>query len=301
LGVGWREHGRALLALRQSLALPRVATISKYARPLTLVLPVFTRPQNAALSVALALRTPGVRRVIVSINRPSIAPAGLQLPADDRVVIMRHSQVRGPVQRYRALADDDARWFLSIDDDVFLSPEQMGRLADELAARPASPHGFYGQHFDPATRNFNQGVVRSEGSVHVLNRAYAFSREHLDRYLSLLERLAVDESGVSLDDDVVLSFCGTALPCVHDIGAYVDCPSEARAAISRWGRPQAATVRAELFDQLHGLVGTPAPGAPRAVKPRFAWQPRSAAWAAAFYATPLGPTALLTQRALGFR
>lgn len=298
LPVTWHEHFRALAELRAALREPPPARSGEV--PVTIVLPVYARPANLALSLAIALRVPGVERVVVTLNDPTLR-ADQQIGEEDpRVEWITHPSRRGPVERYRAVASSRAEWFFSPDDDLFLHPRQVRAIVDALIAEPRAPHGFYGQLH--GSRRFTQSVVRRDGSVHVLNRAYAFTRTHLDRYLALLEELEVDRAGVGLDDDVVLSFCGDALPIVHDVGPYLDCPSEAERGVARWRRGDAADLRAALFEKLEGL--TPLPPAARAMaeQPRWPWAPRSLVGAALYTASgaPIAQGAWRTAaRALG--
>ncbi|MEZ4222860.1 MAG: hypothetical protein R3B13_18100 [Polyangiaceae bacterium] len=298
-GVTWVEHVRALREIEQGLRSPAVARNPPPA--FTVVVPVYSRPWNAALSVALGLATPGVARVVVCLNDPGFRTADLMLPDDPRLVVLRTPTRRGPVERYRAVAEFDGDYFFSPDDDVFLPPLRVAELMCALAREPASPHGFYGQHYSAAERRFSQGVVRRSGQVHVLNRAYAFTRKHLDRYLALLQQLEVDRDGIALDDDIVLSFCGDALPQVHDLGPYVDCPSEASRPLARWARSDADSVRGRLIERLSHDVGMPPSAKPLAPQPSFAWHPRGALAAALFHATPAGWLLRAGQRALGRR
>jgi hypothetical protein len=285
LPVTWHEHLRALAELRAALREPPSRPRSGVP-PLTIVLPVYARPANLALSLAIALRVPGVDRVVVTENDPSLRAREWAREDDPRIEWVTHPSRRGPVERYRAIASSRAEWFFSADDDLFLHPRQIRAIADALIAEPRAPHGFYGQLYEG--HRFTQSIVRREGSVHVLNRAYAFSRAHLDRYLERLDELEVDRAGIGLDDDVVLSFCGDALPLVHDVGPYLDCPSEMDRRVARWRRHDAADLRARLFERLARL--TPLPPAIRemAEQPRWPWAPRTL-WGAAIYTASGAP------------
>ena len=282
LPVTWREHFHALGELRAALREPPPPRRSGVA-PLTIILPVYRRPANLALSVAIALRVPGVERVVVTLNDPDLDARDWLSEDDPRVEVITQPSRRGPVERYRAIASSPAEWFFSPDDDLFLHPRQIRAIVDALIREPRAPHGFYGQRREE--RRFTQSVVRRDGTVHVLNRAYAFSRAHLDRYLGLLEKLGVDAAGIGLDDDVVLSFCGDALPIVRDVGPYVDCPSETDRRVARWGRDDAADLRSALFERLERL--TPLPHAIRemAEQPIWPWAPRTMVGAAIYTAS----------------
>jgi hypothetical protein len=215
--------------------------------PITVVLLSYRRPWNTPLQVHLCLAAPGVERVIVSHNDPSRPPP--PLPDDPRVKLRVQPRESGPITRYQVLRDEPGPWFLALDDDLFLSPAQMARLMRELVRRPEVPHGMCGQLYRAGT--FQDNVTRAEGEVDLLNRVYAFTAEHRDRYFELLKSLGIREEAElrRLDDDLVLAFAGRARPRLHDLGPTLDCPSEARRG-ALWRRRDALPRRLELWARL---------------------------------------------------
>ena len=294
----WREHAQAYCDLASALEHPASA---RPGPPLTVVLPVFTRPENLALSVSLALRTPGVTEVRVCLNDPAMRAEDLLDENDQRIVVDLARVRRGPVERYRAAARGTGSHSVSPDDDLFLHPRQLRGLADRALGEPRCAHGIYGQLFDTGAQRYTQNLCRRDGTVHVLNRAYAFSRDHLVRYLALLDSLDVptDAARIAIDDDIVLSFAAEGLPQVHDLGPWIDCPSETDPRVSRFGRRDAARRRCALFNDLARRAGLPDALGPFAEQPRWSWAPRTAAGASLFYASGL-PLARALWRTLPF-
>ncbi len=253
--VGWAEHARALRAAREALHRPRVAAPGA---DLCVILPSFRRAPNLALSARLALAAPSVREVLVVNDAPEVdvrAHLGL---TDRRLRVVDHARRIGPVGRYLAARDADANRFVSLDDDLFLPPDGIERLGAALRAAPDVPHGFYGQRLR-ADGRFEDNLARFAGRVDVLNRAYAFTRAHVARYLGWLDALGIDLDDaarlIALDDDIVLSFVGEGRPRVHDVGPWIDCPSERRRGLARWRRRDAETVRRALYARLAEASG----------------------------------------------
>ena len=286
IGGTWREH----VQVRREIAGALDARLEARPGPgLCVVLPVYTRPQNLPLSVALALRTPGVEEVRVCLNDPRLEWRGRLDPAearDPRLIVERAESRRGPVERYRSAERSSSAHFASLDDDVFLAPGALRGLADHLRAAPSRAHGFYGQRVDERTGRYSQNLCRRAGAVSVLNRAYAFTAAHVERYVALLEGLS-ERDPIAIDDDVVLSFCGEALPEVHDLGPWLDCPSETDKRIARFGRQDAASRRRALFEELAERVGVPPAAVGLARDPRFSWAPRTPLGAGLYYASGL--------------
>ena len=288
LGVGtWRAHVRAVRALEATLArrparspdADVVVTVNSY-----------RRPQNIELLCWLALCAPSVRRVVISQNDPSV-DLGAWIHLDDERIEIRASPSRhGPLTRYLLAADVGGRRFLSIDDDLFLHPDQLEALCRRLRAEPGIPHGFYGQLYDRRRRRFVYNRGRGEGRVDILNRAYAFSDAHLSRYFELLDALGMDEAERRdfTMDDVPLGFTGESRPAVHDLGDYVDCASEhdPRIAIFR-ARGEHARRRA-LFERLERVAGRVPDGGPDAPPIRGGPAPRGLLAATAYYGSGVG-------------
>lgn len=245
MGVTWREHLRAAAAIRAVVRSPPPEP--RAGADVVLTLNAFRRPDNVPLIVHLALATPSVREVFISHNDPSIP---LPLPPHPRVRVFGRGGSYGPLGRYLVARESDAERFLSIDDDVFLHPTQLEQLVRASRRDPSVPHGFYGQLFDGERYHHNRG--RSDGRVDVLNRAYAFTRAHLDRYFELLDALGFEEGArrALTMDDVVLTFCAEARPKMHDLGPHVDCPTERDAAIAIFPKAGQGGRRAALFRRL---------------------------------------------------
>lgn len=274
LGASWREHLRAVRRLEQTLRAP-----SRPSRDADVVVTInsFRRPENIELIAHLALRVPRVREVVVSQNDPEIDLARWVHLDDPRLRIVTSPRRHGPVTRYLRAREAGGRWFLSVDDDLFLHPAQLGRLIAQLEARPDLVHGFYGQCVDRRRRRWRFNLGRSEARVDVINRAYAFTDAHLTRYFELLGELGIDDdeslARFSMDD-VPLAFATGKRPRVHDLGAHVDCPTEVRRGTAIFLRPGEPDRRLSLFERLERIAPRePDPG-PEAKPLRRGLSPR---------------------------
>ncbi len=288
--VAWPEHARTYAAaLREILG---AAPPPRDDADLTLVLPSYGRPQNLALSVRLALAAPSVRRIVVVNDHPGVRLARWIEARDPRLTIVDRAVRVGPVARYLAARESGGELFLSVDDDLFLLPSAIERLGARLRADPSVPHGLYGQRFDG--RRLIDNLARVEARVDVLNRAYAFTRAHLDAYFELLEALSIDpedpRASVGLDDDLVLSFAGEGLPRIHELGPWLDCRG-----LARGRRRDAEEVRLALFHRLAAVRPRPRCEDPW---PEVALpaSPRSLPWAALHEAAGLGALRRLRSR-----
>jgi hypothetical protein len=235
--------------VREALAEPLVAPDES--ADATLVLLSYKRPQNLELQAHLALRCPRVRRIVISHNAPGRRRP--RCPDDPRIRWVIQPRESGPVTRYQVVRDESTRFFVAIDDDLFLSPAQISELVAHLSADPDVVHGIYGQR-DRAGA-FVDNLTRIEDEVDILNRVYAFTDVHLGEYFRLLDEVGLSsfEELRRLDDDLVLAFSGSGRPKIHDLGPFCDCPSERRRGVALWRRKNAGALRRELFERLRRL------------------------------------------------
>ncbi len=274
LGVSWPEHLAAVRRLEATVdARPRVGP----SPDVTVTINSFRRPHNVALLAHLALSVPDVARVIVSQNDPTIDLADHVSIDDPRLTIHASPARHGPVSRYLRAREAGGRWFVSIDDDLFLHPAQLARLIAELKRDPTLPHGVYGQDLDRARGRWRFNLGRSDARVDVLNRVYAFTDAHLARYFELLDRLGLDRPGRLARftmDDVPLAFVAGQRPVIHDVGPHVDCPSESDREVALFLRPLEADRRVNLFERLEREAPRAIDHGPRARRLRRGLLPR---------------------------
>lgn len=268
----WAEHMRAVREVTRVLRRPP----QRVGGDVLLVLPSYGRPQNLDLAVRLGLRSPQVGLVLVVDDHPEVRVERWIDERHPRLSIVRTRGQVGPVARYIEGRRIGADRLVSIDDDLFLRPSALAQLVAHLDRAPEVPHGLYGQRWGGS--RFEDNLARFDGEVDLLNRVYAFTGEHLAEYFALLEELALDldDPAVSraLDDDIPLAFCGDARPRVHDVGAWLDCPTERARGLARWRRSDAGALRRDLYLRLRTRVrfdgdpqGTPSrpPRSPRSL------------------------------------
>jgi hypothetical protein len=120
-------------------------------------------------------------------------------------------------------ADQPGEYFLCLDDDVLIYPNQLALLLRRLIEEPATPHGIAGK----LNRRYRVGV---ESEVDDLYLAYAVTREHIETYRSYLEEMAAD-FGIDAEtvefwaDDVVISRTGPGRARIHKVGYVHQCPT----------------------------------------------------------------------------
>jgi glycosyltransferase involved in cell wall biosynthesis len=219
----------------------------------TIIMLSYRRPQNMEPLVRSVLRCAFVERLIVCNNNPSYDIESWVSLADARLVLRNNSENRGTIARFDIARSENGERFLVIDDDIFLYPEQLNVLFTRLLEDPSRPHGLYGQIARP-DGSFVDAVHRVDAELDVLNRVYAFTRQHLEEFYRLLSDMGIEDENARLaltrGDDMVLSFSGVGRPMCHDVGEILDCPSEGVQGIAVWRESDFRTYRAALFPQL---------------------------------------------------
>src|SRR5579864_958746 len=145
---------------------------------LAVILMNYKRPQNVGRIVAAA-RAGVPDAPILLLDQ---APGGDLLRRDDiawsevwyrRAAVNKGAGARVPLAA--ALPFDD---WIAIDDDIFLTAQQIAELAAFLRAEPDRVHGVVGQRVEFANGQLalRDPFERVDAPLSVLNQVYAFSR-----------------------------------------------------------------------------------------------------------------------------
>lgn len=228
------------------------------------VLLSYRRPRNIEWIARAYLACPFIQRVTISNNHPDIDLKRFlssKVLTDPRLELIQQTQRTRQGVRFSLAAEraDKFDFFISPDDDCFLSPRQIHRLFSELIADPTVPHGFRGEHrkrvgslreypFDP--------TVTGEMEVEHLTICYTFTAAHAHRCMELYEALGWhDPATVGNGEDMALSFSGDGRPRIHDLGPQLQCNSWEKAGVATWNTHQNFfEQRVMLHSQLRRMV-----------------------------------------------
>jgi hypothetical protein len=157
--------------------------------------------------------------------------------------------------RYTHLEPVPGNHFLILDDDLFLLPQQVESLCSHLLSAAEVPHGVYGQEWIGAS--FRGGIHQAERSVDVINRAYAFTRVHLEEFMKIV-RIAGALGGIGdweggAWDDLVLSRSGADKPRIHDVGFLQSCPTQGTKGVAFWRSDNFHAKRERIYLLLSAL------------------------------------------------
>jgi len=86
------------------------------------------------------------KSVILSNNNPAINIFDYVVADAPSVTILQQPRRRISAQRYELAKEASSQYFVALDDDLFLSPDQIAALAKKLIEAPAMPHGIWGQN-----------------------------------------------------------------------------------------------------------------------------------------------------------
>jgi hypothetical protein len=167
---------------------------------------------------------------------------------------------KGAMERYVYVADSDGDFFLSLDDDIFLTPEQLTTLFQKLTTNASVPHGMFGQRWlqediKEPMKSFQNCIVETDGPVDILNRVYFFTKNQAKECLRLAHAAnRNDTTLLSSVDDLFLAFSGRGKPQCHNVGRFIDCPTQAEPGIAQWTKQDFWHSRIELYQTLCKLT-----------------------------------------------
>jgi len=226
---------------------------------LTVILLNHKRPQNVGQIARYVLRAGFVSRVVISNNNqayPIDSYVGIE---DSRLVLIDHDEPTGPGISFELARQYRSRYYLRVDDDIFLHPAQLQWLYWCLRQSPNVPHGIFGAAFSPGKNPAKEWPFDhrryGNGPVDILNGLFAFTRDHLHEYSRLCELLGiVDRERFMNGEDIVMSFAGNRKPMIHNIGRIWECSSEAAAGVAlHRTRPRFYEERWKIFSALERM------------------------------------------------
>ncbi len=217
----------------------------------------YARPQNIQRMVDTVLQSSACGRLILSNNNPDIDIHEFIKSGDDRVEITQSPERRYAVERFVIARECPEQYFLCIDDDLFVSPDQIEQLIEALIREPERPHGMYGEivHDRDGQLTVETSIHRYDGELDVLNRIYAFTRDHVRRFFEIADLLGtenIDELGPI--DDIVLSHSGNSLPRCHDFGDFWECPTSNQKGVALWQEADFLDLRLVCYRKLQKLM-----------------------------------------------
>jgi hypothetical protein len=227
------------------------------------------RPQNLEILVRGALQNAFVERVVVSNSNPKVRIAEWIKSKDDRLVLFDETQATLPGHRFVLAERAGGEYFLSVDDDIFLTPWQWARFFQALLQAKSVPHGITGQVYRPGTTFTNGGPFHHrenvDEEVDVLIGAYAFTRRHLRRVFEFADSLELGPlSQVGNGEDILLSFAGEGRARIHNLGRLFLCTSTSLQGVALWKSRRAFwEERSRLFErvwEVRQAMGSPRPG-----------------------------------------
>lgn len=220
----------------------------------------YKRPQNMQLIVDSLLAVPIISKVILSNNNPEIDITQHITVSHPKFILIEQESAKPANHRFALAAEFAFDYYFCIDDDLFLSAEQIQQLLLALIKQPERVHGMYGQHVirDGAQLAFRSGIYGEDTEVDVLNRAYAFTRPQLFKMLILSQKMGFRHiNDAQFLDDVLLSFSGKGKPLCHDVGVFEDCPTSHAEGIAVFRQATFEEKRIAAYQQLESLQGKP--------------------------------------------
>lgn len=227
---------------------------------LTVVLLSYGRAANLNTIVAACLACPFVQRIILSNNNPQLRMRDFVPLRDSRLQVTDQSKRCFPSKRYELARDSGDEWLLCIDDDTFFTPRQIRSLFEALLAEPSVPHGIAGENFRPegGFAQYLFGASEQPETVDCLVWAYAFTRQHAERYFELLQKLGIDNATFRANEDIVLSLAGKGRPLVHNFGTLHLCGSRDAEEVATSKQAGFREQRTDLLRKTQELTSAPA-------------------------------------------
>jgi len=222
----------------------------------TFILLSYARPQNMRRIIGAIKAAKSHGHIIVSNNKPAFDIFDYIDPPDADMAVIEQTREHGAVKRFIIAQEVEAEYFVCIDDDVFLTSNQIDALVGKLVETPSRPHGVWGEIVEVKNNRFTlQTAVHNRNcQVSTINCVYAFTKQHVRRFFRSVESLGfADAEDVGPADDVILGFTGDGSPLCHDLGRLDRCPTSNDKAIALWRQSGFREYRAEIWTRIRNL------------------------------------------------
>ncbi len=228
---------------------------------ITVVLLSYKRVHNMDTLVRNLLRADCVQHLVVSNNNPDYRIADWVRVEDARLRLVDQPHRAHAGLRFELARQAPGDYFISVDDDVLLYPEQLELLFKGVLERPEVPHGVQGERFIGRGGTQRAGVFgewepgcSGNTEADVINTVYTFTRAQLEEMYRLAAALGREVATLANGEDVLLSMSGQGRPRVHDVGEVGQCLSWRRAGVATWRTRQAFFhERTALYESLQAL------------------------------------------------
>lgn len=263
-GLPWPRRVRSVLKLSREVvghhlsasASPIVGLGIDNDEKLTVILLNHKRPENVAMIARYMLRGGFVGKLIVSNNSQEYPIEDYVTLRDSRLILLNQEAPSGVGIRFEVAKNHSARYYLCVDDDIFLHSAQLQWIYWHLREFDERPHGIFGAGYDPdkaAGTGWPFVHQRNkEGPVDILNGLFAFTKQHLDEYFRLCAVLGVGDTKALMNgEDIILSFSGSKRPWIHHVGPIWECASASSPGIALYmSRPGFYEERWRIFSEL---------------------------------------------------
>ena len=226
---------------------------------LTVIVLNHKRPENVGQIAQYILRAGFVGKLIISNNSQAYPIEDYIKAYDPRLMLINQKTPSGVGISFELARDYPSRYYLRVDDDIFLNPSQLQWIYWNLRQFDDRPHGIFG-----AARVAESGTTPGWPFVHrrntsepvdILNGLFAFTRAHLEEYFRLCALLGISDQKTFMNgEDIVLSYAGDKKPFIHNIGQIWECASEASPGVAlHQSRPRFYEERWKIFTDLQSI------------------------------------------------
>jgi hypothetical protein len=139
----------------------------------------------------------------------------------------------GPGVRIKLAAQMPFDHILCLDDDIFLTVDQIRILMARLAADPDSVHGLIGQLFRRYRTGLQRIRLRADSEASFLNCVYAFTRTRAIATMRLARSTGYARwEDVARTEDILLSAAGPGPARVHYLGPLDRCETSSAQGVA---------------------------------------------------------------------
>ncbi|HKT54301.1 MAG TPA: hypothetical protein VJP88_07600 [Caulobacteraceae bacterium] len=243
-----------------------MAQSAPVARSLAVIILNYKRPQNiGAIAAAAREALPDAPIFILDQGEREDFRERSDVPWRE-VWVQRARVNQGAGARVPLACSLPFDFYLAIDDDIFLTPQQIRRLAEIVQDQPDRAHGVWGERLelDRDILQTRTSITEIDAALSNLNEVYAFSRGQAAAAIRLSAQLGFPSwEAVQVGNDILLSCASPKPPLCHNLGPIRHCPTCNEPGVAVWLSEGFRERRGELVRRLfaHRAIAVFAPTA----------------------------------------
>lgn len=217
------------------------------------ILTNYLRPDNVPRQLSLLADARSEFDFIVIDNANSGQNLRSRGKVEDWYIYLENRMNLGAGYRFLISCGLSYQAIIAIDDDVFLTRDQLSLIHAGICREPKRVHGVWGQRLttNALRRELPGGYSRETRGVNVISRVYGYTPQIAFKAIAMARQIGFCSwTSIGPTDDILLSAASEGAPVCHGIDNLSVCETSNTEGIATWKTAGFDPARTMLIDRL---------------------------------------------------